>query len=477
MGSERNEIWNLLTADPTGSTTDESNNCKIPLAILKGKQPAEEQEVYRDGYCDNKNVEVEGVQVLGFSGTRETDNNNICEVDRIEGGNNVREVVMDWICSSDGAPAADKQASCRSSVRNELIPGHERDDISSDNDDDPSGDTLDNINIGKATQEEKEMDDMFKGSAFPSIEEVTQAREPEDGLHFKTRDDAFFFFCMKFQLELRNCTYYKCHDLAKGRQCLLKRISSQDKDRKPYPGEEFYRSEFRVDVDELKEIYTCNCKKMSRDGTQCCHVLKVMDQTGMVEHLPKSFIIPRWTRNWSDSLRLLSTSQGDSMTAQEDETMRFGLVYGELSDICSHACRKDKAYNVLLECMQEMKIKVMTALADETDTGKNPCDASLKNPPMVGSKGRKKGDRIKAGSEKNIKRIRPNCSRCNSKGHTKPSCPTNPEVIERNRFQEEKMKAQEEKKARSMKLPTTPTTSSRISRREGECTLIPDQDG
>ncbi|KAE8793556.1 Protein FAR1-RELATED SEQUENCE 5 [Hordeum vulgare] len=102
---------------------------------------------------------------------------------------------MDWTSSSYGAPAADKQASCNSSVRNELIPGHERDDISSDNDDDPNGDTLDSIDIGKATQEEKEMDDMFKGSAFSSIEEVTQAREPEDGLQFKTRDDAFFFFC------------------------------------------------------------------------------------------------------------------------------------------------------------------------------------------------------------------------------------------------------------------------------------------
>ncbi|KAI4999539.1 hypothetical protein ZWY2020_004128 [Hordeum vulgare] len=181
--------------DFTGSTTNESNNCKIPLATLKGKQPAEEQVVYRDDYCDSKNVEVEGVQVLGFTSTRETDNSSIREVDRIEGGNNIREVLMDWTSSSYGAPAADKQASCSSFVRKELIPGHERDDISSDNDDDHNGDTLDIIDIGKATQEEKEMDDMFKGSAFPSIEEVTQAREPEDGLHFKTRDDAFFFFC------------------------------------------------------------------------------------------------------------------------------------------------------------------------------------------------------------------------------------------------------------------------------------------
>ena len=112
---------------------------------------------------------------------------------------------------------------------------------------------------------------------------------------------------------------------------------------KPYPGEEFDRSEFRVDVDKQKEIYSCSCKKMSRDGIQWCHVLKVMDQIGMIDLLPKSFVIPRWTRNLSESLKVLSTSQGDSMTIQDDETMRFGLAYVVLSDICSNACRKEKA--------------------------------------------------------------------------------------------------------------------------------------
>ena len=159
---------------------------------------------------------------------------------------------------------------------------------------------------------------------------------------------------------------------------------------KPYPGEEFDRSEFRVDVDEQKEIYSCSCKKISRDGIQCCHVLKVMDQIGMIDQLPKSFVIPRWTRNLSESVKVLSTSQGDSMTIQDDETMRFGLAYAELSDICSNACRKEKAYSVLRECTLDMKIKVMSALAEEPDTGI--LAETLKNPPMSGSEGTKEGD-------------------------------------------------------------------------------------
>ena len=278
----------------------------------------------------------------------------------------------------------------------------------------------------------------------------------------------------KFQLELRNRTYFKCSDLAKGRQYFLKKIIEPgEKVWKPYPGEEFDRSEFRVDVDEQKEIYSCSCKKMSRDGIQCCHVLKVMDQTGMIDQLPKSFVIPRWTRNLSESLKVLSTSQGDSMTAQDDETMRFGLAYAELSDICSNACRKEKAYRVLRECTVDMKIKVMAALAEEPDTGI--LAETLKNPPMSGSKGTKKGDRIKAGSEKKGKgnKAASKCGRCRVKGHRKTNCPDNPEVQERMRIEEEKRKSQQEKRARSMKWPTTPTTPSRTSNGSGQCTPSP----
>ena len=37
---------------------------------------------------------------------------------------------------------------------------------------------------------------MFKGDTRPSIKELTEARTPEDGMHFKSRDEAFNFFCM-----------------------------------------------------------------------------------------------------------------------------------------------------------------------------------------------------------------------------------------------------------------------------------------
>ena len=74
---------------------------------------------------------------------------------------------------------------------------------------------------------------------------------------------------------------------------------------------------------------------------------------------------------------------------------------------------------MLCECMVDMKIEVMAALAEEPDT----CilAETLKNPPMSGSKGTKKGDRIKAGSKKKGKgyKAATKCSRCREKGHRK----------------------------------------------------------
>ncbi|XBI08830.1 hypothetical protein VPH35_136506 [Triticum aestivum] len=159
-----------------------------------------------------------------------------------------------------------------------------------------------------------------------------------------------------------------------------------------------------------------------------------------------------------------------STTTHSESTNSMWKNYVDHKDTIK---RKEKAYRVLRECTVDMKIKVMAALAEEPDTGI--LAETLKNPPMSGSKGTKKGDRIKAGSEKKGKgnKAASKCGRCGVKGHRKTNCPDNPEVQERMRIEEEKRKSQQEKRARSMKWPTTPTTPSRTSNGSGQCTPSP----
>jgi len=72
---------------------------------------------------------------------------------------------------------------------------------------------------------------------------------------------------------------------------------------------------------------------------------------------------------------------------------------------------------------------------------------------MSGSKGTKKGYRIKSGSKKKRKgnKAASKCGCRGLKGHRKTNCQDNTEVHERMRLEEEKRKSQQEKRARSMK--------------------------
>jgi len=245
----------------------------------------------------------------------------------------------------------------------------------------------------------------------------------------------------KFQIELSSRTFYQCNELAAGRQYQVKRIATE-----AYKHEEFNRSIFTVEVDDEKENYSCTCKKMTRDGIQCCHVLKVLDHTGMILQLPKSFINPRWTKKVAKSMKELATSEERSIEGQGEESMRFSLVFTEMVNICSNACKKQKAYNVLQDYVRDMKSRVMIALAEEENdenerteaASKTDFDTTLKNPPMKESKRAMKEYRKKSGSEKKIgKKIRRRCGCCKKEDHISPSCPTNPAVIEKNRLQEE----------------------------------------
>src|SRR4051812_42495459 len=51
------------------------------------------------------------------------------------------------------------------------------------------------IDIGEKTAEEQEMDNMFPMGTCPTIEEISTAMKPEDGMQFNSRNDAFMFSC------------------------------------------------------------------------------------------------------------------------------------------------------------------------------------------------------------------------------------------------------------------------------------------
>ena len=165
-------------------------------------------------------------------------------------------------------------------------------------------------------------------------------------------------------------------------------------------------------------------------------------------------------------MKELSTSEERSIQGQEEQTMRFNIAFTEMADICSNACKKEKAYAVLQDCVRDMKIRVMIALAeeevDENDGAKEMSkinfDKPLRNPLMKESECAMKEHHKKSESEKKIgRKVRRKCGHCGKDDHISPSCPNNPVVIEKNRLLQEaknKRKAQKEIKA-NRNCPTT----------------------
>ena len=97
-----------------------------------------------------------------------------------------------------------------------------------------------------------------------------------------------------------------------------------------------------------------------------------------------------------------------------------------MAEMCNLACPVDEAYKVMMECMQDMKTKVMAALAGQENTEAEATDSieddRLHDPPITSRRGTNRGNRPKPGSEKSKKARHVTCGHCKEKGHIRTSC-------------------------------------------------------
>ena len=165
--------------------TDEGKKYHSSPSISKETQRSQQQVAY----SANTDCMVEAAQSLGCTSAGETGSNiaqcNIGEADSF----------MDLAvpCRNDAA-ACDKQQSSSSSAVSGPVAGDETDVVRSECDQ-TNEDTVDRIIMAPPTIVEKEMDDMFKEGIYPTIQEVTEALEPEGGTIFGSLDECFLFFC------------------------------------------------------------------------------------------------------------------------------------------------------------------------------------------------------------------------------------------------------------------------------------------
>ena len=220
---------------------------------------------------------------------------------------------------------------------------------------------------------------------------------------------------LKFQTEVTNSTAFSIVGSFQAGHMRLERVSN-------YENMEFKRKYFDVQYDEEKKNFSCCCKKMKRDGIHCCHVIKALVHLG-VNDLPESFVIQRWRKD----IEVVIPTLGEAVdVSNSEETLRFAGAMSSMVELCNLACPVDEAYKVMMECMQEMKTKVMASLAGQEHTEKEAAhpieDHKLHDPPITSRKGTNRGNRPKPGSEKSKKARNVTCSHCKEKGHIRTSC-------------------------------------------------------
>ena len=262
---------------------------------------------------------------------------------------------------------------------------------------------------------------------------------------------------LKFQTELTNSTAFAVHGILPG-QINLVRVSSYDK-------MEFRRKHFDVYHDQEYKVFSCSCKKMQRDGIQCCHVLKALVHLGITD-LPDSFVIRRWRKDIEIEIETLGASEGDSNT---EETIRFAGTMSSMAELCNLACPVDRAYKVMRECMQDMQSRVMAALAgqenEQENEENNNEDDRLHDPPITTRKNTNRRNRPKPGSEKSKQR---KCGHCKASGHIRTSCPTLKDETEALQHRENSQQTQNNQQQQQQPQKNQNTSTTQNTYRDSE---------
>jgi hypothetical protein len=98
---------------------------------------------------------------------------------------------------------------------------------------------------------------------------------------------------VKFQKELHNAGPYSVEELVKDVEYEVKREME-------HADIEFYRKRLKIEVDRSSNTFNYICKKFSRDGVLCCHLLRLFTQLG-VNEIPEQYIKKRWTKLYQEN--------------------------------------------------------------------------------------------------------------------------------------------------------------------------------
>ncbi|CAM0905990.1 unnamed protein product [Alopecurus aequalis] len=277
----------------------------------------------------------------------------------------------------------------------------------------------------------------------------------------------------KFAEEMKKTTAYNVETIVPERNYIVKRLGN-------YWNAEFPRTEYMVDISTDGSVYSCSCSKMSRDGIQCCHVLRVALHNGLTD-LPLSFINARWTTTAGIELANMTATAELTSGEKTHLAVRHAIDMSKVSHLLSTVCTDDRSYDLFAAGIVQLKKtiiddRIQRLHEKETSHGKRRAvddpvpkqehvteengsstrinedinkeppfegiaagqehneytnETAYRDPPQSTSQGFNMGERPKNHYEqaalKKQKKIR-RCGLCRLEGHIRPDCPDRDKV-------------------------------------------------
>ncbi|CAM0909535.1 unnamed protein product [Alopecurus aequalis] len=155
----------------------------------------------------------------------------------------------------------------------------------------------------------------------------------------------------KFAEEMKKTTAYNIEVVEQSRRYRVIRLVN-------YGNAEFPRGSYMVDVSSDGTIYTCTCSKMSRDGIQCCHVLKVALHHGL-QQLPISFINPRCTTAVGIEVANMTTRNNQTPAEKTHLAVRHAIEMSKVSHLLSTVCTDDRSFDMFGSGIVQLKRSII----------------------------------------------------------------------------------------------------------------------
>ncbi|XP_019195866.1 PREDICTED: protein FAR1-RELATED SEQUENCE 5-like [Ipomoea nil] len=181
----------------------------------------------------------------------------------------------------------------------------------------------------------------------------------------------------------------------------------------------------------------CACKKFTRVGILCKHVLAVMKATGY-ESIPERYLVPRWRRDacahpihdvpWAKTTNIPTTNESSRVANQ-----LWSEFYNCMGLVSGWPNKMDQMLATLQQLKQDLQKERQQPLdSGNTETmfetllgSSKPGDIQIKPPKVAKNKG--SGKRLKSNKEKAItktqKKKERTCNICDLPGHNSRTCP------------------------------------------------------